>query len=101
MAQKKINCITSRVLRFTVTGALVVAPLGACGASSSETPTTSAPSIELSNPGPGHHLGTPPSDEQPETIEPETIEPEPPEDPNDPVTNTGPSVIRTNSGPSN
>ncbi len=101
MAQKKINGITSRVLRFTVTGALVVPPLGACGASSSETPTTSSTPIELSNPGPGHHLGTPLSDEQPETIEPETIEPEPPEDPNDPVTNTGPSVIRTNSGPSN
>ena len=85
MTDKKKSAMTSRVLRFTVTGALVVVPLAGCGGGSTESSTSTTP-VVTTNPAPepietnvGPH--DPPADPQP-------IEPEDPD--RAPRTNTGP-----------
>jgi hypothetical protein len=88
MTDKKKSAMASRVLRFTVTGALVVAPLAACGGSSSETTTSTTPEGEVyTNSGPqplDTNVG--PQDPPPD---PQPIEPEDPD--REPRTNTGPN----------
>ena len=52
MTEKKRSAMASRVLRFTVTSALVVAPLAGCGGSSAESTTSTTTPEVMSNPGP-------------------------------------------------
>ncbi len=92
MTDKKKSTTASRILRFTVTGALVVAPLAGCGGGSSESMTSTTPEGEVfSNAGPG-------PDDRP--IETNVGPQDPPPDPQ-PIEPEDPDVSpRTNSGPS-
>jgi len=88
MTDKKKSAMASRILRFTVTSALVVAPLAGCGGGSTESMTSTTPEGDAhSNPGPEPtETNVAPQDP---SADPQPIEPE---DPNvAPHTNAGPN----------
>ncbi len=91
MADEKKSSRASRVLRFTVTSALVLAPLGGCG-------SAVAPTEEV-------HVNTGPEEVQyapnpgPDELTPHPQGPQLPQPTPTPTANPGPSEVEVDGGP--
>jgi len=88
MADEKKSSRASRVLRFTVTSALLIAPLGGCGG------TTSADNEDHVNTGPVEEPRYAPNPGPDEV----TPQPQGPQLPQPPTSNPGPQEVEVDGG---